>query len=256
MNSFILKESDRLSPDSCELYWESQDRRTSHLLSILKASNGDQFKAAFLGQPTGTLTLCQKEASGVFLKFLPSLDSSPPPPLSAVTLYIGVPRPPTCERLIRDLCSLGVRRVVFFGTKLNERSYFESKIWDPSNLEWRLQEGMQQSGVSRATQIETQPKFHLAVEEIERENGSNEQNNKERAVYLLDSNGSHLSTLSGQEKKREEITFVIGPERGFSPRERERLLGCTQPLSLGDRILRTETVAVSLALFATAILVD
>ncbi len=53
-----------------------------------------------------------------------------------------------------------------------------------------------------------------------------------------------LEALSGAEEK---WAVLIGPEGGFSPEERERLRGLSfvTPVSLGPRILRADTAAIS-----------
>jgi 16S rRNA (uracil1498-N3)-methyltransferase len=55
--------------------------------------------------------------------------------------------------------------------------------------------------------------------------------------------GTRMNRLAPSDKP---IYLIAGPEGGFDPRERDAALaaGC-QPLSLGPRILRTETAAVA-----------
>jgi 16S rRNA (uracil1498-N3)-methyltransferase len=52
--------------------------------------------------------------------------------------------------------------------------------------------------------------------------------------------------LAELERPRSPIVLLVGPEGGFSPREREdaERAGCT-PVRLGPRVLRTETAAVA-----------
>ncbi|MBY0558377.1 16S rRNA (uracil(1498)-N(3))-methyltransferase [Hyphomicrobium sp.] len=54
------------------------------------------------------------------------------------------------------------------------------------------------------------------------------------------------------------LAVLIGPEGGFSPRERERLVGkpYVVPLSLGPRIMRADTAAVAALAIVNAVLGD
>ncbi len=54
------------------------------------------------------------------------------------------------------------------------------------------------------------------------------------------------------------LAVLVGPEGGFSPAERERLLGKTYvvPLSLGPRIMRADTAAVAVLALVNATLGD
>lgn len=54
------------------------------------------------------------------------------------------------------------------------------------------------------------------------------------------------------------LAVLIGPEGGFSPRERQRLIGkpYVVPLSLGPRIMRADTAAVAALAIVNAVLGD
>ncbi len=65
-----------------------------------------------------------------------------------------------------------------------------------------------------------------------------------------------IATL--QKLKPGPLAVLVGPEGGFSPRERERLVGKTfvVPLSLGPRIMRADTAAVAVLALVNATLGD
>jgi len=54
------------------------------------------------------------------------------------------------------------------------------------------------------------------------------------------------------------LAVLVGPEGGFSPRERERLVGkpFVVALSLGPRIMRADTAAVAVLSLVNAVLGD
>ena len=72
--------------------------------------------------------------------------------------------------------------------------------------------------------------------------------NSERSLIFADESGASLPALSALKSLSEPSAFLIGPEGGFTPQEREILRGHSfvTAVSLGPRILRADTAAVSL----------
>ncbi len=75
-------------------------------------------------------------------------------------------------------------------------------------------------------------------------------------VPLLSSVLRNLVVPSSQQRVRA-LTLIIGPEGGFTPREREQMVSeyACIPVSLGNRVLRTE-IAAFYALAQTALLLE
>ena len=70
----------------------------------------------------------------------------------------------------------------------------------------------------------------------------------ERALVLADEGAASGSPLTSLERLRgRAVGLLVGPEGGFAPEERERLLALpfVVPISLGPRILRADTAAVA-----------
>jgi len=64
-------------------------------------------------------------------------------------------------------------------------------------------------------------------------------------VLLLDIEGVSLKSISDRVSRSSTISIVVGPEGGFSQKEK-RLLGASAvPVSMGSRILRVETAVIS-----------
>jgi 16S rRNA (uracil1498-N3)-methyltransferase len=67
-------------------------------------------------------------------------------------------------------------------------------------------------------------------------------------IYVLDFGGNNINTLLQNKNKMEKITFIIGPEGGFSEREKELFLKYNLPIiSFGNNTLRGETAAIAIA---------
>lgn len=66
-------------------------------------------------------------------------------------------------------------------------------------------------------------------------------------LYCDESGGGAPIAETLKQRKPGKLALLIGPEGGFSPKERERLtsLPYTVPMGLGPRILRAETAAVA-----------
>ncbi len=69
-----------------------------------------------------------------------------------------------------------------------------------------------------------------------------------RALIMADEGGDCPPALEVMQNMDGPAALMIGPEGGFSPQERERLRSHTfvHPVSLGPRILRADTAALSL----------
>ena len=72
--------------------------------------------------------------------------------------------------------------------------------------------------------------------------------NPDRTLIMADEAGGCPPALSALQAIKGPAALLIGPEGGFTPQERERLLEMSfvRPVSLGPRILRSDTAALSL----------
>ncbi len=70
----------------------------------------------------------------------------------------------------------------------------------------------------------------------------------ERTVIFADEAGDAAPALDGMKVVVSPVTLLVGPEGGFAPQERDALrrMKNTRPVSLGPRILRADTAALSL----------
>ena len=71
---------------------------------------------------------------------------------------------------------------------------------------------------------------------------------EERTLIFADEAGDAMPALEALQSLPGPAALLVGPEGGFSPQERERLRGMeiVIPVSLGPRILRADTAALSL----------
>jgi RsmE family RNA methyltransferase len=206
----------------------SSDPRIIHIREILGMGVNDEFAAGIIGGATGRGCLTSEGPDGWNWCFVPLGES---PPFRPVTLVLGCPRPPVARRLLKDMCTVGVREIRVCATDLNERSYITSKLWRDGLWREALIEGAVQAGVTRIPDVKTETCLDRALENLP----------DDAARAALDNGPGAVSFGSWKTGSREAV-LAVGPERGWSDRERALLeLNNFSRLHLGRRILRTET---------------
>lgn len=166
--------------------------------------------------------------------FEPSAE--PSPPVLPIHLIIGMVRPPVIKRLLRDLSSVGVRRITLVQSGLCEGIYTKSRLWD--NIEEYLILGAEQGGFTELPEVQYQGK----LAEFLSLGGRGE---KEYAFVFDSGAGKHPSQyLNGRNLVRGSWTFAIGPERGWTRAEVELFQNYGfDLLKIGNSIFRSEMTA-------------
>jgi len=225
MNLLLFKEEEWKKPIS------SDDPRVKHIHSILKSKSGDSLDAGIIDGKIGKAEIKEVLEDGSCLfNFTAERDSSP---LCPLTLIIGTPRPPTAKRLLRDLTAAGIERIVFTGTDLGEKSYLTSRLWSKEEWKEAVLTGMAQGESTRRPLIEKFYSLYKSIDQLQ--NGED--------LLALDNVNPELP-LKDYNPLSKKCCLAIGPERGWSDREREILRDRNFRIcSLGDRVLRTETAA-------------
>ena len=215
------------------------DRRARHIDQVLGLKEGDSFTMGVLGGGRGQGRLVRRDPDG-FLHFSFELTAEAPP-LYPVTLVVGLPRPQMAKRILRDATTLGVRRIVFFTTERGSKSYAQSPVFQPATMHELLREGAEQAVSTRLPEVALASYLKAALAlACAPEDLCVACDNDEPAMALTAFAGG-LSMRPAQN-----LVAVIGAERGFSHAERAllRLHGCTL-VSLGDRVLRTDTACIT-----------
>ncbi len=228
--NIILLES--LSPEGVI---PATDRRSHHIISVLRLRPGDTCLVGELNGHRGTATITSIEDGAVHYRYEVESYSSP---LFPVTLLVGQVRPISMKRILREATMLGVKKILICRAELAEKSYESAKIYTEGLYEEYLLDGAMISGDVSIPEVEivTDMKkldFSTFTHRLLLDN-------------VLPSVPLSSLTLEG------EVLVAIGPERGFSDAEREFFLSRQFTVhSIGSRILRTETacpVAVSIVL--------
>jgi RsmE family RNA methyltransferase len=224
-----------------------RDERTIHLLKVLHKKTGDSFEAGVLnsGRGNGKIEKINLDGSINF-----TLDiQSPALPRLPIRIGVGFPRPIQIRRLLRDLSSLGVEAIDFFGTELGEKSYRDTKLLADGGAMAALIEGAAQS---RDTTIPMLSVFASLEDWLQKCPWENKEDRKRSVPLLIAAdNVRPEGAMSRTAPTKRPVVLAIGSERGWSDHERDMFeeAGFLR-LSLGSRSLRTETACVAATVLA------
>jgi RsmE family RNA methyltransferase len=210
------------------------DSRAAHIVDVLRRKVGDTVDTGLVGGPRGKATVTAITAETVGLSF--AWEKQAPPPLAPITLIVGLPRPQTVRKLLHSATELGVAAVHFVATEKSEPSYAQSKLW--SSGEWRrhLLDAAQQAFDTHLPDISHGRTLTDALASLE----------KNPLRLALDNYESPASLSEFPLVPATPVALALGPERGWSARDREALRAHGFAFAhLGPRVLRTETAVIA-----------
>jgi len=148
-----------------------------------------------------------------------------------VHLIVALPRPKVLRRLIMDSVTLGVQKISLIHSYRVDKSYWQTPFLQ--QIDHYVTLGLEQAGDTIAPEIQLYKRFKPFVEDVLPTLISEEIPAFVAHPYAEQSMPNSISHA---------CTVVVGPEGGFIPYEIDLLTknGC-QAVSLGNRILRTET---------------
>ena len=208
------------------------DSRAVHLLEILKLGVGDVFDVGLLDGPRGKARITEIGRRGIQLECSFSTEI---PRLYDVTMLIGLPRPPSARRLLKDLTAQGVGELQFVVTEKGEKSYLNSRLWSHGEYKRLLCEGAEQAFCTRLPKVFVHSCLADCVHELEGDGDRIALDNYESNLELGAYHPNHGNTV-----------LAVGAERGWSAAERDLLRAHDFTLaSVGQRVLKTETAAIA-----------
>jgi RsmE family RNA methyltransferase len=218
------------------------DPRACHVLDVLRRSPGDAFDVGLVNGPRGRATLTAVKQEFLTLSFA---WGEAPPPLSPLTLLIGLPRPQTARKILQDATALGACALHFVTAARAEPSYADSTLW--SSGEWRrhLMAGAAQAFCTRLPEVTFARKLNDAIAGLSPQAVRVALDNYESAASLAITL-KLLATANTAEPAAPSVVLALGSERGWTGAERDLLRTNGFALAhLGSRVLRTETACVA-----------
>jgi 16S rRNA (uracil1498-N3)-methyltransferase len=207
------------------------DRRAQHVINVLRCGPGDTFDAGLIDGSRGKATLVSIGAESLELDFA---WGEAPPPLDPITLIVGLPRPQTSRKILVEATALGVAAMHFVRTERGDAGYPRSKLWITEEWRRHLVDGAAQAFSTRLPLLTSGRLLSDVLDELPPD-----------ACRLALDNYEPTSALSGIAIEAP-VTLALGPERGWSSKERDLLRQAGFELvHLGERVLRVETACVA-----------
>lgn len=212
--------------------------RAHHIVSVLRVEVGQPLRVGVLDGSTG-IGLVEAAADGqVTLRCRFDGVAPPRPP---VDLLLALPRPKVLARLWAPLAALGVGHIMLTNAERVERPYFDSHVLEPARVEAWIIEGLQQARDTRVPVVSVHRRFKVLVEdELDRLSSA--------SVRLLAHPGAGTSIREAVPKVEDlRVLLAVGPEGGWNDYERQLLVDHGfHPVTMGPRVLRTDTASVAL----------
>ena len=151
-----------------------------------------------------------------------------------LTIGVALPKGDRQRWLIEKCCELGVTRVVPLVTQRSVAGVKKSTV---SRLERFVIEASKQCGRNRLMEIAAPESIATFLQHA----------SAKECCWLADPTGVGITSVAAN-NRGSNICVAIGPEGGFSEKELEQAHAAGwQSVSMGARILRTETAAVAVA---------
>jgi RsmE family RNA methyltransferase len=218
------------------------DERIKHILKVLKKVPGNELAA---GTPDGMLGTARIEAyDGNAMSFSFTADREAPP-LRPIILLLGFPRPIQANRILKDLASLGVGHIILSGTELGEKSYFQSDFFKNREFRAALIEGAEQAANPKLPVVDTAWSLGKALDKLDMLDEQESLDGRWAFDPYRAETAFGAVSLHGTAEQTS-LALAIGSERGWTPAELDLLASRGFSFAtLGDRILKTETAAIT-----------
>jgi len=247
MNLILLFDADFVSPNRVRL----TGRRFKHMQDILKVRQNQSLTVGKINGLMGTGTLLDKESDAVELEI--QLNQKPPQALP-LTLILALPRPPMLKRILFSAAMLGVKKIIILNFNRVEKSLWNSSALKPQAITEQLVLGLEQAKDTIMPEVILKKGFKPFVDDelpalikgklalVAHPDKTEVPSPLWRPTIVVGTRPGGLGR-GDQNKGQRPIFLVIGPEGGIIDYEIALLkaAGC-QPIDLGPRILRTESV--------------
>lgn len=225
MNIVLLNANQDCSRD----IWSIEDQRQiKHLNQHLQLKAGDTLK---VGVRDGQRYLTEVQSITAQQIMLRPIQTESVPNKLPVHLILALPRPKVLRRMIMDAVTLGVERISLIHSYRVDKSYWQSPFLQ--QLDDYVTLGLEQAGDTIVPEIQLYKRFKPFVEDV-------------LPTLISEQRPAYVAHPYAEQSMPHAIAhgcnLIVGPEGGFIPYEIELLKknGC-QAMSLGNRILRTET---------------
>jgi RsmE family RNA methyltransferase len=174
------------------------------------------------------------DSDSVRLDFV--LSQEPPAPLP-LRLLLALPRPKMLRRVLRSAAELGIKQIWLLNAARVEKSYWQSPLLSPGNLESYCAAGLEQAVDTMMPTVELRHRFKPFVEDELPSIAAG-------STRLV----AHPAAAVTAAPAAAPLTLAVGPEGGFTDYEVQMLCAAGfAACTLGPRVLRVETALPVLA---------
>ncbi len=229
-----------------------------HLLRVLKIAPGGTFWCGVKNGARALATVREISPAGAisFSVKWEETTAAPDGDVSAflrVRLLVGLSRPQTMKKVLAVASELGCARIDVFRSEKGDPAYAESTLWKKGD--GTIAEILKKSAQQTCSTAFPPVSLHRSLADFfATENDLRERHSGgDFSLVALDIYAAAKSLAETPiDFSTETLLLAVGPERGWSEREREILCGNAGVFAhLGERILRVETAvgaALSVAL--------
>ena len=220
------------------------DVRAKHVLNVLHGEVGQILKTGEVNGLIGTSEIVSVENGASRLQVTVRCHHTQKSLQPWVDLVLAPPRPRAMKRLLPQLATMGVGRIILVGAKKVEKDFWGATLLKEAEYRPLLIEGLMQGGTSILPTIETRRNFRRFVtDELDGLFPT-----AKRVVahpYVAAAPAQFQNYVDAVPSSR--LLLAIGPEGGWTDDEVELLEehGFSR-YSLGGRMLRTETATIAL----------
>lgn len=206
-----------------------------HIQKVLRLSTGDMITVCDGNGLECEAIIDSFRKDGVYIRCGNPVSSVTEPPVT-ITLFQGLPKAGKMETVIQKCVELGVSRIVPFLTErcvAQPKDSFSSKIERWQRISEEAAKQSRRGIIPTICKMCTPDSFECS----------------EFDIVLIAYENEHSNTLKDRIRgfNGTNIAVLIGPEGGFSDHEVRILIQKgAKPVSLGPRILRTETAGMTM----------
>ena len=211
--------------------------RAEHVLNVLHGEVGQILKTGELDGLIGTSQILTIEGGVITARVNHATESLRP----WVDIVLAPPRPRVMKRLLPQLATMGVGKIVLVGAQKVEKDFWGATLLKPENYRPLLVDGLMQGGTSIVPEIEMRRGFRKFLrEELDTMFSASSR-------IVAHPYGANEECKMENGNCRGRLLLAIGPEGGWTDEEVALLeeKGFRR-YSLGQRILRTDTATIAL----------
>ncbi len=139
-----------------------QDRRSTHIIKVLKSAPGDKVRVGIIDGGTGTGTITELSKQTVTLDIQITKPKPPPP---NTDLILALPRPIMLKRVLAQATTLGVERIFLVNAKKVEKSFFSASLLEENSYREYLLKGLEQAVDTLLPKVTIHKRFKPFIED-------------------------------------------------------------------------------------------